>query len=243
VRNRTVAAVRAIEWMTVFLDTPAADAAAAEAFWLAVTATTLSPRRGEFATLLPAAGDAYVRVQVVGDDGPARAHLDLHVADVAAVRRRAVELGAVAVGETIMRSPAGLTFCLVGWHGERTRPVGRRSLLDQLCLDIPEAGFDAEAQFWAALTGWLRRPIRRSEFDFLVRPDGMPLRLLLQRIQDGPGGMHVDFACDGVAREVERQVALGAAHVRDGDGWVTLRDPAGRDYCVTGRDPATGRSR
>jgi hypothetical protein len=70
----------------------------------------------------------------------------------------------------------------------------------------------------------------------------MPLRLLLQRIRAGPGGMHVDFACDAVAREVDRHVALGAAHVRDGDGWVTLRDPAGRDYCVTGRDPAPGRS-
>jgi hypothetical protein len=121
-------------------------------------------------------------------------HLDLHVADA---RRRAVELGAVAVGGTVMRSPAGLTFCLVGWHGERTRPGaviwpgGQRSLV-------------TEAEFWAALTGWARRPIPRSEFEFLARPDGMPLRLLLRRVQAGPGGMHVDFACDGVEREVKR---------------------------------------
>jgi hypothetical protein len=32
----------------------------------------------------------------------------------------------------------------------------------------------------------------------------MPLRLLLRRVQAGPGGMHVDFACDGVEREVKR---------------------------------------
>jgi hypothetical protein len=46
----SLAAVRVIGWMTAFLDTPAVDAPAAEAFWLAVTATALSPRRGEFAT-------------------------------------------------------------------------------------------------------------------------------------------------------------------------------------------------
>ena len=232
--------------MTAFLDTPAPSAAAAERFWLAVTGATLSPRRGEFATLVAAGGDAYVRVQVVGDDGPARAHLDLHVADVAAARRRAVELGAEMLRAPIMRSPGGLTFCLVGWDGERVRPApvgwpgGQRSLVDQLCLDIPRAGFDAEADFWAALTGLARRPVAGSDFDFLVRPDGQPLRLLLQRIDAGPGGMHVDLACDGVEREVRRHLGLGAAHVRDGDGWVTLRDPAGRDYCVTGRDPMAG---
>jgi len=235
-------------WMTAFLDTPAARAAVAERFWLAVTGATLSPRRGEFATLVPAGGDAYLRVQVVEDHAAARAHLDLHVADVAAARRRAVALGAEPLSEPILRSPGGLTFCLVAWHGERVRPAsvgwpgGQRSLVDQLCLDIPRAGFDAEADFWAALTGWQRRPVPGSDFDFLVRPDGLPLRLLLQRIEAGPGGMHVDLACDAVQPEVRRHLALGATHVRDGDGWVTLRDPAGRDYCVTGRDPATGRS-
>jgi Glyoxalase-like domain len=192
-------------WLTAFLDTPVARAAAAERFWLAVTATTLSPRRGVFATLVPAAGDAYLRVQAVGD-GPARAHLDLHVADVAAARRAAVALGARPAGAPALRSPAGLPFCLVTWHGERVRPApvrwpgGQRSLVDQLCLDIPGAGFDAEADFWAALTGWARRSIPGSDFDFLVRPDGMPLRLLLQRTGARAAGMHVDMACDGVQR-------------------------------------------
>jgi hypothetical protein len=226
-----------VRWMTGFLDTPSR---VAEPFWQAVTGSGWSARRGpggEFATLLPAGGDAYLRVQVVGD-GPARAHLDLHVEQVPAQARRAVRLGASVVLDegdlVVLRSPAGLAFCLVAWAGEAVRPAGGRSLVDQLCLDVPVGGFDAEADFWAALTGWERRPGSLPEFDFLVRPEGMPLRLLLQRV-DGPAGMHLDLACGDRAAEVAWHVSLGAQVVAVRERWTTLRDPAGRAYCVTDR--------
>ena len=226
-----------VRWMTGFLDTPSR---VAEPFWQAVTGSGLSARRGPdgaFATLVPAGGDAYLRVQVV-EDGPARAHLDLHVEQVAAQARRAVGLGAAVVLDeddlVVLRSPAGLPFCLVTWAGEAVRPVGGRSLVDQMCLDVPVGGFDAEADFWAALTGWQRRAGSRPEFDFLVRPDRMPLRLLLQRV-DGPAGMHLDLACGDRAAEVAWHVSLGARTVAEFERWTTLRDPAGRAYCVTDR--------
>jgi hypothetical protein len=226
-----------VRWMTGFLDTPSR---VAEPFWQAVTGSGLSARRGPggaFATLLPAGGDAYLRVQVVGD-GPARAHLDLHVEQVPAQARRAVGLGAAVVADegdlVVLRSPAGLLFCLVAWAGEAVRPAGGRSLVDQLCLDVPVGGFDAEADFWAALTGWERRPGSLPEFDFLVRPEAMPLRLLLQRV-DGPAGMHLDLACGDRAAEVAWQVELGARVVAVHERWTTLLDPAGRAYCVTDR--------
>jgi hypothetical protein len=187
--------------------------------------------------LLPAGGDAYLRVQVVGD-GPARAHLDLHVERVPAQARRAVGLGASVVHDegdlVVLRSPAGLLFCLVAWAGEAVRPAGGRSLEDQMCLDVPAGEFAAEADFWAALTGWEHRPGSRPEFDFLVRPERMPLRLLLQRV-DGPAGMHLDLACGDRAVEVEWHVELGARVVAVHERWTTLRDPAGRAYCVTDR--------
>lgn len=226
-----------VRWTTGFLDTPSR---VAEPFWQAVTESGLSARRGpggEFATLLPAGGDPYLRVQVVGD-GPARAHLDLHVEDVAAQARRAVTLGAAVVlneGDlVVLRSPVGLPFCLVEWRGEAVRPAGGRSLVDQLCLDLPAGGFAAEADFWAALTGWPRRPGSRPEFEALVRPDGMPLRLLLQRVDAAPG-MHLDLACTDRAAEVAWHVSLGAGVVAEYERWTTLRDPAGRAYCVTDR--------
>jgi len=54
-----------VRWLTVFLDFPADDFDAGVAFWREVTGCGLSPLRGaegEFATLLPASGDAYLRV-------------------------------------------------------------------------------------------------------------------------------------------------------------------------------------
>ena len=236
-----------VRWMTGFLDSPDRSV---EPFWQAVTGSSLSGRRGDggrFATLVPPDGDAFLRVQVVGAPPP-RCHLDLHVADVPAVASRAAGAGAVVlvdVGElVVLRSPAGFVFCLVPWHGEAVRPApvtwpgGHRSLVDQMCLDIPAGVFEGEAGFWAALTGWPRRRVAGSEFDYLARPGAMPLRLLLQRTGGGAAGMHLDLACDDVPAEVARHVALGASIVRVTGWWTTLRDPAGREYCVTSRPVA-----
>jgi Glyoxalase-like domain len=55
-----------VRWLTVFLDFPADSFGAGVAFWREVTGSGLSPLRGaagEFATLLPTDGDAYLRVQ------------------------------------------------------------------------------------------------------------------------------------------------------------------------------------
>ncbi|WP_127500926.1 VOC family protein [Actinoplanes solisilvae] len=234
-----------IGWVTAFLDSPSRDV---EGFWLAVTGCSLSPRRGDFATLLPADGDAYLRVQVLAGVSP-RTHLDLHVSSVPSAAREAVGLGAVVLLDegdlVVLRSPAGAVFCLVPWHGERRRPApvrwpgGQLSLVDQVCVDVPSADFDGEAGFWSALTGWQRRASHRPELEHLERGDGMPLKLLMQRVESGGAGMHVDLACDDVDREVRRHVGLGARVVRRVEGqWTTLRDPAGRMYCVTGRSPS-----
>ena len=56
-----------VRWLTVFLDFPAGSFGAGVAFWAEVTGSTLSPFRGaagEFATLLPPYGDAYLRDHV-----------------------------------------------------------------------------------------------------------------------------------------------------------------------------------
>ena len=156
---------------------------------------------------------------------------------------RLAALAGTDLGHTDYRT-GGVGFCLVRWDGAAIRPEpvrwpgGQRSQVDQLCVDIPPAGFEAEATFWQRLTGWARRPSGLPEFDVLERAPGMPLRLLLQRTGPGVARVHLDLACDDVDAEVARHVGLGARVVRRVPGdWTTLADPVGREYCVTGRSP------
>jgi hypothetical protein len=253
----------AIRWLTIFLDLPRSGYDEAEKFWLQVTAGELSARRGpdgEFATVRPRNGDAYLRVQRVREGAGGR-HLDLHVdlsqqslADVAA---RATALGAkvrhVEDGLTVLDSPGGFTFCLVPWEGESTVPdpvrleVGGRNRLDQLCLDIPPKHFATECSFWSSLSGWPLHAGGLPEFCYLERPAGMPVRILFQRRDEaGPQDLvtgHVDVACDDLAAVTERHVAAGARLLAQFPHWRTLLDPTGQPYCLTGRDPVTGKMR
>ncbi|HET8561059.1 MAG TPA: VOC family protein [Marmoricola sp.] len=237
-----------IGWITAFLDTDETRAPAAERFWCAVTGSELSVRRGaraEFATLLPPDGDPFLRAQTVVQSPPGGLHLDLHTSDVDGLAARAEQLGASAsyheLGYVVLGSPGGLTFCIVGGPGGR-RPgpvswLGGNSLVDQVCLDIPPSRFEAEVGFWRRLTGWPEVETSSPEFSRLARGDGLPLQLLLQRLDEEQPVVtaHLDLACDDRSAEVARHRDLGASVVRRTDGWTTLRDPSGREYCITDR--------
>lgn len=238
-----------ISWVTAFLDTDQDRAPQVERFWCAVTGSLLSPRRGsreEFVTLLPPDGEGFLKAQTVGQSPPGGMHLDLHTDDIDGLAARAEQLGASAsyheLGYVVLGSPGGLTFCIVDHPGgRRPAPVpwpGGRSLVDQVCLDIPPSRFDSEVAFWRELTGWEQtQKADSSEFARLARGEGMPLQLLLQRLDDEQPVVtaHLDLACDDRDAEVGRHVDLGASVVRRTDGWTTLRDPSGRAYCITDR--------
>ena len=243
-------------WVSAFLDFPAATYDAAVEFWSAVTGWAVSPPRGdhaEFATLLPPSGDACLKVQRIGDDAP-RVHLDLHVPDPraaadAAVAAGAVELTAEPAGElddrgyVVVRSPGGLVLCFVTHPGADSPPStdwgdGGRSVVDQVCLDLPVAAYDAEAAFWREVTGWQWQPVSSPEFARLVGP-GMPWRFLVQRLgeADGPARAHLDFAVARRPAETRRHARHGAVVVAEQPHWTVLRDPAGAAYCLTDRLP------
>jgi len=156
-------------WLSAFLDFAPDEYARGVGFWSTVTGYAASPTRGdggEFATLVPPDGDDYLRVQRLGA-GSGRIHLDLHVEDPAAAADEAAARGADVVdrndlGYVVMRSPGGLAFCLVR-HPAGSVPAPAswlgvtRSRIYQVCLDLPEASYDAECAFWAGLvTGWWR---------------------------------------------------------------------------------------
>ena len=246
----------AVRWTTGFLDFPTATIELGCSFWRGVTGYALSAPRGaagQFATLEPPQGDPYLRVQRT-ESGPPGCHLDLHVDDVEVMARRATALGATIEQDrpnfVVMSSPGGLAFCLVGASEdhifERPPPTswasGHNSVVDQVCLDVPAAKFSAEGEFWESLTGWPRRAGSRPEFEYLVRSPEMPIRLLLQRLDDheiGSCRAHPDLACDRVPSERLRHEELGAVVVAE-PSWTTLRDPTGLAYCITRRDPITG---
>jgi hypothetical protein len=249
-----------VSWVTAFVDLPPQVHEAGTRFWSAVTGYAVSPPRGEhaeFTTLLPPHGDPYLKLQRTGADAGASpgVHLDLHVTSADRSATRAEELGAHVVqrsehGYVVLRSPGGFVFCfvherLVERPGPTRWPQQHESIVDQVCLDIPAEGYEAECDFWAELTGWpQRRSVSRPEFRHLVRPDAVPIRLLLQRREESAGAAvsgHLDLACDDRPTEVARHVRLGAAVVADhGGGWTVLRDPAGSLYCITDRDPRSG---
>jgi predicted enzyme related to lactoylglutathione lyase len=246
-----------ITWATAFLDSTAGDWDRTLAFWQAATASTLSASRGpdhEFVTLVPADGDGFLRAQRVRS-GPGGVHLDLHVPDIRAAADAAVRLGArevAASDHVVLASPGGLAFCCVDAYPARRpgpaswpRPGGgtHASLVDQLAIDVPAEHWDAERAFWAAFTGWSEQPTAPgASLVPLRRPPGLPLRLLLQRLDEptGPVRAHLDLACTDRPAETDRHAALGARVEAVRERWTVLADPAGRRYCLTDRDPGTG---
>ncbi|HEY1699997.1 MAG TPA: VOC family protein [Trebonia sp.] len=254
-----------VRWLTIFFDFPGAGFERGAAFWREVTGSGLSPFRGpggEFATLLPPDGDAYLRVQRI-HEGPARNHLDLHV-DLTAgpgegtasrdpmraldgAAAEAVALGATVSyrepGEVIIAdSPGGFTFCLVPWDGDTAVPAplragdGATSRVAQLTLDIPGDGFERETAFWSKLTSGTLKPSPVPGYVFLDKTPGLPVGLLFQRRErSAPGDRvtaHVDVPSTGRDQVIAQHIAAGARVAAQRDRWTVMTDPLGRPYCL-----------
>ena len=244
-----------VRWMTAFLDTREDAAPQVEAFWAGVTGYTVSTSRGrrdEFVSLLPSEGDPHLKLQTVVQSPTGGLHLDLHTDDIRALADRAEGLGASASylddGYVVCGSPGGMTFCVVDHPGSRaTHPAAwpsGRSMVDQVCLDIPPSQWEAECRFWSDLTGWElvdRDP--DDEFCRMRQPEHLALQVLLQRLDDEQSVVsgHLDLGSDDYLAETERHLALGATEVQRTPHWVVLKDPSGRVYCVT-RHPVDERS-
>jgi hypothetical protein len=238
-------------WLTAFVDLAPDEFDRGVEFWRAVTGYAVSPPRGphdEFVSLVAPAGGTTLKLQRIGER-PSRMHLDVHVEDPRSAAGQAEALGASVVvhhelGYVVMTSPGGFVFCFVSTpeHGVPAPGDfdGLLSAVDQLCLDVPEPAYETEWEFWKALTGWEERSVRgHPEFRRLIRPEGLPMQLLVQRLgeQEGRVRAHLDLATTDRHAETERHVALGARIAHEGDGWTVLEPPAGPAYCITGRAP------
>ncbi|MGC0329578.1 hypothetical protein RKD23_002568 [Streptomyces sp. SAI-170] len=114
------------------LDVPPSAYDAEVAFWSGLLAgwQSLPGSRPEFHVLKPPPGlPVRLLLQRLGTERPASAHLDLACADIEATRARHEELGAELVARgghwTVMRDPAGGTYCLTGRDPETGALPGR----------------------------------------------------------------------------------------------------------------------
>lgn len=246
---------RTPSWLTAFLDFPAPEFDAGARFWCSATGYELSAPRGqdaEFATLVPGGGDAYLKVQRLAE-GHTRLHLDLHVADPVESARWAESLGAELVEESrhgyvILRSPAGLTFCLVGHAGQEVPPpaewpTGQESRVVQVCLDVPRRWFATEVEFWQRLLGgwWLEL----EDAEIVIRQAGdSALSLRLKPAEITPEvAAHLHLVTDGRRQEVARLVGLGAVERAMRPSKSILEAPGGLAVCVVDEEGEGGTCR
>jgi hypothetical protein len=106
------------------------------------------------------------------------------------------------------------------------------SRLSKIVIDVPPAEHDRELAFWSGAVGQeLTQGHRYPEYHGAAL-QGQEFGLLIQRLGDGPGRLHLDIHTDDVTAEIARLEALGAERVEKVQSWWILRDPAGLLFCV-----------
>ena len=106
------------------------------------------------------------------------------------------------------------------------------SRLEKIVIDVPPADHDREVAFWSEAVG---QPLKQGEHFpeyHGAALHGRDFGLLIQRLGQGPGRVHLDIHTDDLAAEVARLEALGAEKVEFVHAWWILRDPAGLLFCV-----------
>ena len=121
---------------------------------------------------------------------------------------------------------------------------------------ISHTSFDAldayaQSVFWSRVLDFVEDPDDPNEpghQECLITSRDLSQLLLFITVPDAKkvkNRVHLDLRpTDGTReQEVERLLALGAAHIADfrrpdGSGWITLADPEGNEFCILSRDPA-----
>lgn len=111
------------------------------------------------------------------------------------------------------------------------------SRLSVIVIDVPPGDHDQELAFWQEATGApLAQSARFPEYHSAALP-GSGFGLLVQRLGDGPGRIHLDIHTDDLAAEVARLARLGAQPLERLEFWQVMRDPAGLVFCVVEEPP------
>ncbi len=105
------------------------------------------------------------------------------------------------------------------------------------------------ARFWeAVLDDYSVRPYTDADIEALAMDgltpdtdpvvflDGPKFNICFQEVPEGKvakNRLHLELRSSDRRSEVERLCSLGATIYHEGDGWTTLQDPEGNEFCVT----------
>jgi Glyoxalase-like domain len=112
------------------------------------------------------------------------------------------------------------------------------SRLATLLIDCPQGTFDDTLLFWSRALGRETKPTTEEapRYRALETPAEESVDLIVQRMDDCEGGLHLDIETDDIEAEVTRLTALGARVKKRIKTWVVLEDPAGHAFCVIAAD-------
>lgn len=113
------------------------------------------------------------------------------------------------------------------------------SKLLKIVIDVPPAEHDRELAFWSAATGQPLAQFDRHPEYHGAALHGQDLWLLIQRLDEGQGRVHIDIHTDDPAAEMARLEQLGAELVQQAHSWWVMRDPAGLLFCIIPESPGT----
>jgi hypothetical protein len=100
-------------------------------------------------------------------------------------------------------------------------------------LDFPADCFSNEVTFWRAIAGSTVSPAGGPDREFAsLEPFNGDPHLRVQRVKEGPGGVHLDLHVDDIKPATAHAKSLGAHLVSAADDLVVLTSPAGFGFCL-----------
>ncbi len=91
------------------------------------------------------------------------------------------------------------------------------------------------ASFWAAVAGGTVAADASAVFAMVERPGAV--NISFAQVQEGKTAknrVHLDITVADLSVAVDHATGLGAVVVSPFDGWTTLRDPEGNEFCLVG---------
>lgn len=90
----------------------------------------------------------------------------------------------------------------------------------------------AAATFWAAIAGGAVDDGASAEYATVARPGAIDLAFnLVPEAKTAKNRMHLDLGVPDVDAAEQHATALGASLVARHDGWTTMQDPEGNEFC------------